>query len=318
VSDAGGAPVDAPTSLFTPTRPTGTGQTLRCMYSGTHGSRSYDLYVPSGYSGLSVPLVVMLHGASQTAADFAAGTGMNELAEQHRFLVAYPTQSSSANMTGSWNWYRESDQFADAGEPAIIAGITADIIADHPVDVDRVYIAGLSAGGAMAAVLAAAYPDLYAAVGVHSGLAYRSAQGIMSGLMVMHAGGPSPAECGSVPLIVFHGDSDTTVAPANAAHLIAGRIGTATPESSHAIPRDGAAHAHTRSIYVDADGLVAAESWIIHGQGHGWSGGASAGSFTDPNGPSASVEMVRFFLEHPRRLSGEPLAAAAAVKPAAA
>lgn len=306
----------APAELAT-SQPAQTGQTRHCQHSGLHGARSYDLYVPSGYAGGPVPLVVMLHGASQTAADFAAGTGMNELAEQHTFLVAYPAQSSSANMTGSWNWYRESDQFADAGEPAIIAGITADIIAEHGVDEDRVYIAGLSAGGAMAAVLAAVYPEVYAAVGVHSGLAYRSAQGIMSGLMVMTAGGASAAECGSVPLIVFHGDSDTTVAPANAAHLIAGRIGDAAAESSHAIPREGTAHAHTRSIFVDADGLVAAESWIIHGQGHGWSGGTAAGSFTDPYGPSASVAMVRFFLEHPRQLSAEPLPGGA-VRPAAA
>lgn len=285
------------------------GQFVERVYTNTFGTRSYKLYIPSGSTGQAVPLVVMLHGCTQTPVDFAAGTGMNVLAESETFLVAYPEQAPSANGSKCWNWFQESDQHRDAGEPSLIAGITRQIMREYSVDVNRVYVAGLSSGGAMAAIMAATYPHLYAAVGVHSGLAYGAAHDLPSAFAVMKQGRLQHARqlTEIIPLIAFHGDCDTTVAPVNADRLFdqwlqAARDGQGSVRNVN-VERGQVArgHAYTRCIYHDVSGRAIMEKWMIHQAGHAWSGGNRGGSYTDPKGPDASAEMVRFFNEHPRR-----------------
>jgi poly(hydroxyalkanoate) depolymerase family esterase len=268
--------------------------------SGSHtnaaGTRHYKLYVPSCYTGQPLPLVVMLHGCTQDPDDFATGTQMNVLAEELQCIVVYPAQSQQANVSRCWNWFNAVDQQRDQGEPSIIAGITRDVMADYAIDKSQVYVAGLSAGGAMATIMGTLYPDLYAAVGVHSGLPFASAQDLPSALAAMKGDFRRQNTPGrALPIIVFHGDKDTTVHPANGDELIAQgarHLASDVVVQPGRVP-DG--HAYTRTVHQREDGAVHAEQWLIHGAGHAWSGGSARGSYTDGRGPDASREMMRFF-----------------------
>ena len=274
-------------------------------FSNAAGQRQYKLYVPAVYDGEPFPLIVMLHGCTQNADDFAAGTRMNEMAERHGFIVAYPNQSKAANHSVCWNWFKPADQQRDHGEPSLIAGITREVIARYRVDPARVYVAGLSAGGAMADVMLKTSPELYAAACVHSGLAYGCAKNLPSALAAMKGGKAPRSGSRGVPqrpLIVFHGDADKTVHPSNAAELVAPfDAGTTTVSApSNAASMAAGRRGYTLQRLVAANGLEA-EYWSIQGAGHAWAGGSQRGSYTDPTGPDATAEMVRFFLAHPRR-----------------
>ena len=267
-------------------------------YANQAGSRRYKLFVPSRYCGEPMPLVVMLHGCKQSPDDFAAGTRMNELAEEQSFLVAYPAQSPSANSSKCWNWFNGDDQLRDMGEPSLIAGITRQIMGDFAVNPTRVYIAGLSAGGAAAAIMGSAYPDLYAAIGVHSGLACGAAKDLPSAFSAMRQGGSPPqATRPLLPTIVFHGDRDNTVSPLNGDQVIAQSKGGMKFHQTISRGQSAGGISYTRTVHADGSGSPVLEQWVLHGAGHAWSGGSPAGSYTDPRGPDASREMLRFFLE---------------------
>lgn len=277
------------------------------------GTRSYKVYVPSGYDGQALPLVVMLHGCKQNPDDFAAGTRMNQVAEENNCLIVYPGQVKNANMSNCWNWFQADQQQRDQGEPSIIADITREVMRNYQVDPRRVYVAGLSAGGAMAAIMGAAYPELYAAAGIHSGLPVGSAHDLPSAFAAMRGGMPpshQAAQRGArpvLPVIVFHGDRDQTVNPRNGDQALAQCLGGATSAEPGMTVEKGTVpqgRAYTRTVQQDQDGKVVAEHWVVHGAGHAWSGGSKRGSYTDPAGPDATREMLRFFFTHQQPAAG--------------
>ena len=273
-------------------------------FSNAAGTRPYKLYVPSVYAGQAAPLLVMLHGCTQSPDDIAAGTRLNALAEEHCLLVAYPQQTAMANQSRCWNWFDAENQGRDRGEASLIAGITRDVMHRKSVDPSRVYIAGFSAGGAAAAIMASEYPDLYAAAGIHSGLPCGAASDLPSALRAMRQGSAAPAggtPGKAVPTIVFHGDRDTTVSPRNSDAIVAqaamkGRAAAHTERG-----QSSGGRSYTRTTYGGDGQDSQLEQWVVHGAGHAWAGGGAAGSYTDPAGPDAMREMVRFFLAHTLR-----------------
>jgi poly(hydroxyalkanoate) depolymerase family esterase len=290
------------------------GKFIEATCSNAAGTRAYKLYIPSRYRGQALPLIVMLHGCTQSPDDFAAGTRMNLLADEQTCFVVYPAQPSDANPAKCWNWFRPGDQRRGQGEPSLIADITRKVMREYSVDPSRVYIGGLSAGGAAAAIMGATYPDLYAAVGVHSGLACGAATDLPSAFIAMRQGDLADSlgisdvssdlrDGPVVPIIVFHGDRDTTVHPRNGDHVIARSRAINWRKTVHRGQVPGG-HSYTRTIHADPSGRVIFEHWDIHGAAHAWSGGSPAGSYTDPRGPDATREMLRFFLEHRGQTSG--------------
>lgn len=296
----------SPARIARPTPGSFTTQDFACP----HGALSYKLYTPTGSNRRRMPLVVMLHGCSQTARDFATGTAMNSLADELGFLVLYPEQSRTANPARCWNWHRRDNQRRGNGEPAIIAALTRHAMALSRANPARIYIAGISAGGAAAAIIAAAYSDLYAAVGVHSGVAVGDITTLSAAIATMGGkGGPRPT--GKLPrqppTIVFHGDNDRVVHPSNAAGFLSNLERAAPgPLTMRTVSgQSPGGRAFTRRLYQDRSGRLMLEDWTVHGSGHCWSGGSMLGSHTDPAGPSASREMLRFFLTH-RREGSKP------------
>jgi poly(hydroxyalkanoate) depolymerase family esterase len=287
--------------------------------------RSLAVHAPAGVDPrVPVPLVVMLHGCTQDAASFAAATGVEAAADRHGFVVVHPEQDRGANPQGCWNWFEAGHQARGAGEPAAIAAIVSGLIAERArltIDPARVFVAGLSAGGAMAAVLAAAYPDLFSAVAVHSGVAYRAAVGMGAAFSAMSRGAAEPGRLGAdvhaargaqarpMPAMVIHGGADRTVAPVNGDQVLAqlmaanrlaapdlGELDPGRPTSSER-GRVPGGHAFTRARWTDARGALWHERLAVEGMGHAWSGGTRGGSFTDPLGPDATEAIWRFFAD---------------------
>ncbi|NRR32156.1 PHB depolymerase family esterase [Oxalobacteraceae bacterium] len=284
---------DAPSKA--PPLPEGA-QFLSASYRNGAGMRNYKLYIPSSYHGQAMPLLVMLHGCTQNPDDFASGTQMNQVAEERHCFVAYPEQPQGANSSRCWNWFNAVDQTRGQGEPSLIAGIAQQIMDEYPVNPRQVYVAGLSAGGAMAVIVGTLYPDLFAAVGVHSGLPYASAKDLPSALSAMKRGSSSVGKNGgSLPIIVFHGDKDSTVNPVNGEQVLSQRLQGQPGKPSVQTGSVPNGHRYTQTTHQQADGKPLAEHWLIHGASHAWSGGSNSGSYTDAKGPDASREMMRFF-----------------------
>lgn len=278
------------------------GKFIEKTFNDGTGVRTYKVHVPRASRRRLMPLIVMLHGCTQDPDDFAAGTQMNALSDEHSCVIVYPAQSTAANPAKCWNWFSAADQQRDQGEPGLIAGITTEVMQAYRIDKQRVFVAGLSAGASMAVIMAATYPELYAAVGAHSGLSYRSAQNMLSAFAAMRNGAAVPRSLPviGIPIIVFHGDHDQTVNPCNSEQIItqwrASRQGSAAWSASQEETGESNGRSYVRTQYRDIEGSPCAEHWVIRDLGHAWSGGSLKGSYTDPKGPDASQEMLRFFL----------------------
>lgn len=277
------------------------------------GPRSYKLYVPSRYDkSRPAPLLVVLHGCTQNPDDIARGTRFNELAEQSGMIIAYPEQPQKYNGLKCWNWFDPAHQTRGKGEPALIASIAQRVMNDYSVDARRVFIAGLSAGGAMALTTAYAYPELFAAAGIHSGIAYGAVASVADAMTAMRTGAPDPPALpaavvrgmGSArhfPAIVFQGKADKSVNYVNSSQIVSQLAASWKPSALSKIGESSAEnsgyHSTTR-LYGNGKALI--EEWVVDELGHAWSGGSKDGTYTDPKGPDASREMIRFFLQHPR------------------
>jgi poly(hydroxyalkanoate) depolymerase family esterase len=277
-------------------------QYLERTHRSVAGSRMFKLYLPASHPKRPKGLILMLHGCNQTPDDFAVGTHMNALAEKHGLAVAYPAQTRGQNAASCWNWFRPGDQSRGAGEPAILAALARKLAKEFGLGREAVFVAGLSAGGAMSAILADVYPDVFSAVGIHSGLTRGAAHDVKSAIAAMRKGAVSGGKvpdstphANPVRRIVFQGDRDSTVHPSNMALIVAAAVGVAAVPAK-TTNRTVRGRDYARSDFVDAAGVVRLEVWMINGAGHAWSGGHVAGSFTDKQGPDASAQMIRFFL----------------------
>jgi poly(hydroxyalkanoate) depolymerase family esterase len=296
-------------------------------YSGSAGTLGYEVYVPAGYQpGTPIPLVVALHGCTQTAAAFRTLTRFDALADARRFIVVYPEQSPAANPMRCWNWFQDANLNRAAGEPALIAGVTVQVAGQYGVDGRSIYVTGLSAGGAMATVMAATYPDLYAAVGAGSGCeytagptcaGYKSADPEQAGKRAYEAmdGFARP-----VPFIVVQGDADKTVPPVNADQLVRSQLIAAdwaddgaangsvpTTPAKTVFGRSDGGRFYTVKYYSDGHGHELGEYWLIRGMGHAWAGGDPSAQYSDPKGPDESAAMYDFFATHPLGAPGPVL-----------
>jgi poly(hydroxyalkanoate) depolymerase family esterase len=303
--------------------PRTSGGLIRLEHDDGRRARPVFVHAPADLDpAVPAPLVVMLHGCTQTAGSFSSGSLMNRTADRHGFVVAYPEQSREENPGSCWNWFSTSHQARGGGEPASIAGATRAVAeaADRwTIDPARVFVAGMSAGGAMAGVMAATYPDVFAAVAIHSGLAFGSARSMPSATQAMRRGGGDPEALGEVafaamgstarvvPALVVHGTADATVAPINGEQAVRQWMETnrraargaydADFDRPDAVVRDDGAGGlpSTRCTWLDADGRVVQEQIEVEGLGHAWSGGAAGGADTDPRGPSAADAIHDFF-----------------------
>lgn len=308
-----------PVAVRQPSRPGG--QFLTCRHTGPRGTMAYKLYVPASYArGARMPLVVMLHGCKQNPDDFARGTRINHLAEEQGFLVAFPAQSGASNGSNCWNWFEPQHQNRNGPEPSAIVGIVREISSAYRVDERSVFVAGLSAGAAMAVILGESYPDVFAAVAAHSGLPLGAAHDVPSAFGAMNGvtrplAREAPAASRTAPIIVFHGDADVTVVPGNSAAIVRQSVDRLSAErgllSRRVEQRVVDGRRCTRTTHVDREGSVVVEHWAVQGGGHAWFGGSRAGSFADPNGPDASREMMRFFVLHSNEPAARPQAEAA-------